>query len=187
MNILPQFSLGINNAFWFSLIFWITNLIILKIFPTHYKKRVLKMPELNGIGQKIIAGFNFFLFQGLIVIVIFLPLLIQTSYFAFGLVIFILFFFGYVKALIDYATSDPAKPVTKGIYKLSRNPQQITTIFMWVGLGLMTNCSLITMLCLLQLFTVYPTFKAQETFCLEKYGEDYEVYMKLTARYFLFF
>jgi len=116
-----------------------------------------------------------------------MPLKVDSSYFVVGLVLFIISFGAYIISLVAYATSNPDKPVTKGIYKLSRNPQQISTIFIWIGVGLMTNYVLIIAICVLQLFTVYPTFKAQERFCFDKYGFDYHDYMKNAPRYFLFF
>jgi protein-S-isoprenylcysteine O-methyltransferase Ste14 len=51
----------------------------------------------------------------------------------------------------------------------------------------MTNSVLIIAICVIQLFTVYPTFIAQEKFCIDKYGLDYQDYMKKVPRYFLFF
>lgn len=187
MDFLPEFTISLNNAFWFSLLFWISNLIILKIFPTHYKDRVLKIPKLKGTYQRIISTFNFFLFQGLLIVVLFMPLKLNNPYFMFGLALFATAFVAYIISLVNYATSNPEKPVTKGIYKLSRNPQQITTILMWIGIGFMTNCILIIAICVFQFITVYPTFKVQEDFCIDKYGNDYRDYMKRAPRYFLFF
>ena len=186
MDFLPQFSISITNAFWFSMLFWISNLIILRIYPTHYKDRVLKMPKLKGIFQRVMSTFNFFIFQGLLIVVVFMPLQFDTSYFVLGLVLFVISFVTYIISLVNYATSNPNQPVTKGIYRFSRNPQQITTIFMWTGIGLMTNCILIIAICTIQLITAFPAFKAQEQFCINKYGNDYIEYMKKTPRYFLF-
>jgi protein-S-isoprenylcysteine O-methyltransferase Ste14 len=185
MEFLPHFSLSIHNAFWFSLLFWMSNLIVLKIFPNHYKERVLKMPKFQDGFQKIIGIFNFFLFQGLVIMVVFMPLKFNSVYFIIGLSLFVISFVGYMMSLQNYATGDPRKPVTKGIFKLSRNPQQISTIFMWIGIGFMTGCTLIIVVCMLQFITVYPTFKAQEAFCIQKYGEEYREYMERTPRYFL--
>lgn len=186
MSFFPHFSINIANAFWFSLLFWISNLIVLWIYPSHYKTRVLKMPTFQKRFQKIVGTFNFCLFQGLIIMVIFMPIEFHTSHFAIGLVVFCISFVVYLLSLINYATSNPERPVTKGIYKLSRNPQQISTILMWIGIGFLTDCSLIIALCVFQLITVYPTFKAQESFCVEKYGNEYQDYMKRTPRYFLY-
>ena len=73
MEFLPQFTLSLNSAFWFTLAFWIGNLIILKSFPKHYKDRVLKMPKFEPGAQKWIGMFNFFLFQSLLIAALFFP------------------------------------------------------------------------------------------------------------------
>lgn len=187
MDFLPHFTIAIHNAFWFSFLFWIGNLVVLKIYPAHYKERVLKMPKFNRGYQKFIGTFNFFLFQGSVFVVLFMPLITDTSYFVPGLSLFALSFMTYIISLVNYATSNPNRPVTKGVYSISRNPQQITTIFMWMGIGLMTNCAFIIAICVFQFITAYPTFKAQEAFCLEKYGVDYQKYMDKVPRYLLIF
>jgi protein-S-isoprenylcysteine O-methyltransferase Ste14 len=144
------------------------------------------MPKFQKGFQEIIGIFNFFLFQGVVIIVIFIPLKMNLVTFITGGILFTISFFCYILSLVNYATSNPDKPVTKGIYRLSRNPQQIFTIFMWIGIGLLTGCILIILISIIQFITVYPTFKAQESFCLEKYGNDYSEYMDRTPRYFLF-
>jgi len=183
MQFLPQFNIGLNNAFWFSLLFIITNLIVLKIYPRHYKKRVLTMPKFDNLFHRIVGTLNFLLFQGLILLAVFIPIRFSLPFFWIGLVLFIIGYFAYVLSLINYATSNPEKPVVKGMYKISRNPQQITTIIMWVGIGFLTSCFLIIAICILQLFTINSTFIAQEKYCLNKYGKEYSEYIEKTPRY----
>ena len=185
MNFLPQFEISISNAFWFSLLFIATNILILNLYPSHYKKRVLTMPGFKNQFQQIVGILNFFLFQGLIMIVIFIPLKFQWLTFGIGITMFDIGYISYVISLINYATTNPDKPVTKGIYKFSRNPQQLATIIMWIGISFMTSCLFIVVLCLIQLITIYPTFIAQEKFCIEKYGAAYIDYMTETPRYII--
>lgn len=184
MKFIPEFSISVANAFWFSILFILTNIIVLKLYPSHYKKRVLVMPKFKDKQQQRISTLNFFLFQGLVGLVMFLPIRFNPPFFSIGITIFIIGYIAYVTSLINYATNDPCVPVTKGIYKISRNPMQITTIIMWVGLGFATGSLLVITICTIQLITVYPTFKAQETFCINKYGDPYREYMKKTPRYF---
>ena len=183
MNFLPQFELSVTNAFWFSIVFIVTNIIMLKIHPSHYKKRVLSMPKFDNKLHQFVGMMNFLIFQGLIGLMIFVPVQFNFSFFIIGIVIFAIGYVLYVKALFDYATNQPEKPVTKGVYKISRNPQQIFTMVMWIGMGFITFSWLIVLLCLFQLILAYPTFIAQEKYCIQKYGEDYENYMKKAPRY----
>lgn len=183
MNLLPQFDLSISNAFWFSILFVATNMIILKTYPPHYKKRVLDMPKFDSKIQQAMGLFNFVLFQGLIITVVFMPLNFDAPYFYIGISLFILGYIAYISSLLNYATSNPYKPVTKGIYRFSRNPQQISTIVMWIGLGFLTTCWLIIIVCLIQLIAAFPTFIAQEKYCLDRYGDEYKRYMEYASRY----
>ncbi len=184
MNFLPEFNFSLSNAFWISILFIATNIIVIKRYPKHYKERVLSMPKFHGRVQQITGTLNFFLFQGLIAVTFFIKLQFNLLYFAPGAVLFVVGYFAYLHSLIDYATSNPQQPVTKGIYRFSRNPQQLATILMWTGTGFMTGSGLIICICLFQLITVYPTFTAQEKYCLYKYGDEYKKYMNKTARYF---
>jgi protein-S-isoprenylcysteine O-methyltransferase Ste14 len=184
MELITEFTLSWSNAFWFSLLFLMSNSIILKVYPSHYKKRVLKIPKFESRMQKILSILNFFLFQGLLIVILFLPLKTEGMGFLAGLFIFIFFYVFYILSLIHYAQNDPKKPVTHGVYKFSRNPQQISTIFMWTGIALMTGSLMILFVCFFQFITVYPTFKAQENECLKMYGKEYETYMKEVPAYF---
>lgn len=186
MNFLPQFDLSLTNAFWFSILFITTNMIILKTYPSHYKKRVLDIPKFDNKFHQIIGVFNFFLFQGLTIIVVFIPMSFIALFFIIGISIFIIGYIAYLFSLINYATSNPEKPVTKGIYKISRNPQQLSAIVMWIGIGFLTSCWLIIIVCLVQLIAAYPTFIAQEKYCLDRYGDEYKQYMTKTSRYVVF-
>ncbi|MCF8358738.1 MAG: DUF1295 domain-containing protein [Prolixibacteraceae bacterium] len=185
MELLPNLAFTLQNAFWFSLLYGLTNLVIMKVFPTHYKKRVLATPRFGKKTDQIIGSFNFIIFQGLILIVCFMPVKYVRVAFEAGTTFFILGYIAYVMSLINYAKTNPDKPVTKGIYRYSRNPQQLSTIVMWVGIGFITACWLIVFLCLFQLILVFPTFIAQEKFCIEKYGDEYKRYMQKAPRYFL--
>ena len=183
MNLIPEFTISWMNGFWFSLVFIITNIVMIKIFPEHYKKRVLTMPKFNDMLTQAIGTFNFILFQGLIIISIFIPVKYKSVLFIHGIALFFIGYVFYVISLINYATTNPDRPVVKGMYKYSRNPQQIMTIVMWLGVGLAMSNYLILIICLIQIITVYPTFIAQEEYCIKKYGDAYREYMNKTPMY----
>jgi protein-S-isoprenylcysteine O-methyltransferase Ste14 len=185
MTLLPELRISLANGFWFSLLFIATNILFLKAYPSHYKTRVLAMPKFDNKFLKIVGLINYILFQGLIFIIVFIPLKFDFFYFGPGLILFISGYIAYITSLINYASSDPDRPVTTGIYKYSRNPQQLSTMWMWIGIGMMSSSFLIILICLIQLITVYPTFLAQEKYCIQKYGKSYIDYMKKTPRYFI--
>lgn len=187
MDFLPKFSLSYFNGFWFSLLFIITNIVMIKIYPSHFKHRVLARPEFKSLSEKYFGTLNFLIFQGLIFIVCFIPMQFDSIWFVPGLVLFLIAYFLYLQSLIAYAKTNQDKPVTTGIYQFSRNPQQLTTILMWIAIGFILNTSLLILITLLQLATVYPTFLAQDQYCINKYGDTFVKYKQEVPAYFKLF
>ena len=91
-----------------------------------------------------------------------------------------------VYAMYSFSKVELSKPVITGVFKITRNPMQVMSMIMWVGIGIASG-SLILIICAVLVGIVsYPTFRAQERFCIEKYGEEYSEYMKTTSRYIFF-
>ena len=88
--------------------------------------------------------------------------------------------------MINFATTAHDKPVTKGMYKISRNPIQVFAVFMWIGVGIATTSWIIIAASIVLAVIYYPAFLVQENFCLNKYGTEYQKYMDITPRYLLF-
>ena len=184
MNVFHSLHLGLANGWWFTIIFMIVNLSMIMYYPKHFKLRVLKQPEFYNGFQKVCSTVSFILFQLVIWYSIFLPLQSGTVLFYIGIFLFISGLTGYIRAMYDYATTRPDVPVTKGIYKISRNPQQIMSAILWIGAGIALDSTLIIICCILQLILSYPGFLAQEQTCIKMYGQPYMDYIGKTKRYF---
>ncbi len=91
--------------------------------------------------------------------------------------------FSSVYAMWTFSQAELSKPVTKGIYRISRHPMQVMAIVMWIGIGLASGVWLLVIFAFLLGVLSYPSFKAQERFCVNKYGEEYLEYIKKTPRY----
>lgn len=184
MSILQYLSISWTNGWWFSACFMIVNIFILIYFPKHFKIRVLKRADFTNIIQRVCTFMSFLLFQFNIWYSIFIPIDFEAKFFFFGLIIFFIGMSGYILALVNYATTQPNQPVTKGIYRLSRNPQQIMSIVLWIGIGSCLGSWLIVGSSFAQLVLSYPNFLAQEQTCLKKYGQPYQEYLGRSKRYF---
>ncbi|MCL6472639.1 MAG: hypothetical protein K6T91_07485 [Firmicutes bacterium] len=90
----------------------------------------------------------------------------------------------FIITMHNYATTPSDRPVVKGVYKFTRNPQQLLVALMLIGIASITESVFIVISCILQLLLMYPTFISQERFCIDKYGQEYEEYMKRTPRHF---
>jgi protein-S-isoprenylcysteine O-methyltransferase Ste14 len=184
MNFFQQLSIGWTNGWWFSALFMSVNISMIVSCPKHFKVRVLKQPDFASIFQKACSTVSFILFQGNIWYSMFIPMQFHFIGFYAGIILFITGMFGYIKAMLDYATTPPNEPVTKGIYTITRNPQQLMSMLLWTGAGIALGSWLIVIVCVLQLILSYPGFTAQEQTCLKKYGEPYKEYLSRTKRYF---
>ena len=184
MKFFQQLSIGWMNGWWFSVLFMFVNVSMIVFYPKHFKVRVLKQPEFVSIFQKTCSMVSFIFFQGTILYSVFIPLQFRFGGFYTGSILFITGMFGYVRAMLDYATTPPNEPVTKGIYTITRNPQQLMSMLLWTGAGIALGSWFIVIACVLQLILSYPGFKAQEQTCLKKYGKPYKEYLNRTKRYF---
>lgn len=180
-------SLGIFNGWIFFSIFLLVNLILIFIFPKHFSKRLFAIPYFNSKSEAVPSVLYAFLFNSTMIYSIFVPIQIGSLHSYIGISLFFLSIIFFIIALINYATTSPNKPVTKGVYKISRHPQQIFAIMVWMGCGVATSSFVIILSCIMQSILLYPSMIAQERFCIEKYGIQYENYIKKTARYFLIF
>ena len=183
MNIFNHLEIDLWNGWIFLVAFIFLNAILVLIYPKHFAKRVFTMPTLSNKNERFFSPLNFIFFIGTMSVSIFLPIKFGNFWFVSGMTIFAAGIISYTSAMINFATTPPDQPVTKGIYRISRNPMQVMAMITWIGVGLVTASWLIIILCVLQGFFSFPSMTAQEKFCIKKYGNPYREYMKKAPRY----
>jgi protein-S-isoprenylcysteine O-methyltransferase Ste14 len=156
------------------------------IYGSAFSKRFFRLPVSKSIKQKMPVILSATLFgRALMIFTIFVPLQLNTPWFWVGMSIFVICAILSTIAMINFATTPQDEPVTKGLYRISRNPVQVLAIIMWIGVGMATASWIIIAACLLLAVVSYPSFLAQERSCLEMYGDAYQEYMKSTPRILL--
>ncbi|NOQ40832.1 MAG: DUF1295 domain-containing protein, partial [Anaerolineales bacterium] len=90
-------------------------------------------------------------------------------------------------ALEIYRNTPIDQPVTRGIYRISRHPQQLSTSLAFLGIGIAIGSWLAFASMILGVIGAHYKILAEEEACLEQYGESYKNYMESIPRYFLFF
>ena len=187
MHIIPELSLEIQNCWWFTLIYGIISLLIMATLPKERRKRILTFPGFNSKIEKITSGVSLFLFgRGLLIFSIFIPFKLWTINFYIGAVIYLIGMILSIHAMYSFSKAELSKPVVNGIFKITRHPMQVMAMIMWFGIGLVSGSGILIICAVLYAVITYPSFKAQERFCIEMYGEEYLEYMKRTPRYFIF-
>ncbi|MFC2060091.1 methyltransferase family protein [Chloroflexota bacterium] len=114
---------------------------------------------------------------------VFLPIQIDTVWFWIGVIVFSISTILSAIAMINFATTSTNQPVTKGLYRISRNPVQVLAIVMLIGIGIATLSWIIVAAALLLAIISYPTFLVQERSCLDIYSHTYNEYMNKTPRW----
>jgi len=84
--------------------------------------------------------------------------------------------------MVNFATTPVDKPVTKGIYHISRHPMYLGGFLIFIGVGV-AGASWIPLLLAMILIIVLSILAIfEERFCLHKFGNTYQGYMDRTPK-----
>lgn len=187
MSLLPELSVGLEYAWWFTAAYALITISMIVIYGRDFSRRFFRIPATKSIKQKIPIVLGAALFgRALMIYSIFEPLQLNTVQFWIGILIFVIGAILTTIAMINFATTPQDQPVIKGMYRISRHPIQVLAIIMWIGVAIATLSWIIGVACMLLAIISYPSMLVQERSCLEVYGDAYRVYMKSTPRYLLF-
>ncbi|MCJ7567892.1 MAG: isoprenylcysteine carboxylmethyltransferase family protein [Anaerolineales bacterium] len=186
MELTPEINPGLLNG-WVLLIFFYTVFgILLVSFPKNVVARLYdrsawskKQKTLSAIGKLLI--FPWF------ALVILTPLNIGHAMFILGGAIYLLGLLGFVLSLLNYKDTPLDQPVIKGLYRISRNPQQVSILLSYMGISFAIGSWVAVLLITIGSFMSHIRVIAEERSCLQQYGDSYRQYMERVPRYFLFF
>lgn len=112
-----------------------------------------------------------------------LPLKLGTDWFLYGFAVYLLGMIFVIAAELNFASTPVDRPVTKGAYSVSRNPMYLGAFL--VSTGISIACASWVLLLLAMVFIILVNFEviSEERFCLERYRDPYQEYMKKTPRW----
>lgn len=186
MELFPALQIGWLNGWVLLCIFFSIFGVLLLVFPKNVVRRLYDRSGwskgervLNAIGK--LVNFTWFAF------VILTPLKIGTPVFAVGGTVFALGLVGFVVSLLNYKDTPLDQPVTKGLYKISRNPQVLTLYISYYGISIAIGSWIALFIQFISQVFSHARILAEEGSCLRQYGDSYQAYMRTVARYFVFF
>ena len=179
MSLVPDFELGLWNA-------WIFMLPVIAI--TFFGPRVLGergCEEDLGLTQKEkrISNLGNILPFTLIAYSIFLPIKLGTVWFFVGCLVYLLGAIIMTMAIFDFRTTAVDKPVTKGIYRFSRNPMYLGTFLFFGGTGIACLSWVFLILTGVFIVLLHIIVVSEECSCIQKYGNAYQEYMNHIPRW----
>ena len=183
MSLMPAFDIGVWNA-------WI--LMIWLLIP-YFLEPLNIIPKGREEGNSFINDFSkmqkavFFTLQItyllMLIYSIFVPLKLGTAWFYAGLPIYIIGLISYTMVFVGFAVTPPDKLVTKGIYRYSRNPMQLSTFVLLAGVSVATASWIFLLLAFIFIIMPLSWLKTEENYLLNFYGDAYREYVNRTPRW----
>ena len=132
MELFPELKIGWLNGWLAVVLLGLTEGILFLVFP---KKVVRRLFDRSGWSPKqqafTIAGkLCAFVCLALLTLT---PLKIGTPVFVIGALLIVLGLIGLIKALFDFKNTPLDEPVTRGLYRVSRHPQIVTSSLVILG------------------------------------------------------
>ena len=183
MSAIPAFEIGVWNAWIFMLLF-VLHPLVTALFQKHAWKK-LRSPAnpLNTSFQIKVRSFSEIIRVPAIIYSIFLPLRIGTSWFYIGLSMYLVGAGLFLILWINWATTEPDQPITRGIYRYSRHPMYITGILTLIGTSLASASWVFLLFTIFMAASWILLSPSEERDCIQKYGDTYRKYMNKTPRW----
>ena len=190
MSIIPAFELGLWNTWIFIVLHQGgTSVILQPMYRGGVWKDVWNVWKKSPTDispnktDRILEYSVYVVFIAVFGYSVFLPLKLNTVWFYVGLFIYLLGVIIDFMAGVGWATNPLDKPITKGIYHISRHPMDFGNFVVIIGVGI--ACASWVFLLLGIVLIILMNMKAvnEERFCLEKFENSYQEYMNRTPRW----
>ena len=183
MSLIPAFDIGLWNA-WIFMIWLLIALFLvpLNIIPKGREEGSDFTAEFSQTQKYAIRSLRIIYLLS-IIYSIFVPLKLGTAWFYAGLPVYLIGLIAYVMVWVGFATTPPDKLVTRGIYRYSRNPMQLSQVVVFLGVGIATASWVFLLLAVVYLIVPLLWVDAEERHCLKYYGDAYREYMNRTPRW----
>ena len=186
MELFPALQIGWLNG-------WVLLVVLYSIFGilvlSSPKDVIRRLYDRSGWSreQAVLVRIGKLVTFAWLALAILTPLKTGSLVFILGLVILAVGIVGLVTALLNYRSTPPDEPVTKGFYRISRNPQALTLLVSFYGISIAVGSWLALFILTVSLVFHHLTVLAEEGSCLRQYGDSYRAYMRRVPRYFVFF
>jgi len=186
MSLIPAFEIGVWNAWIFTAALFVFFFLPFLLQSIVNKAAAERSPSttvpLNKPEKKVNICASVIMAL-LVIYSIFLPLQLGTAWFYTGLIIYLLVFIIGVIIAVNWFTTPPGEPITKGLYRYSRHPMYIMQALMFIGMGIASASWVFILLSVARTISTLIIAIPEERSCLEKYGDAYREYMNRTPRW----
>jgi len=184
MSLIPEFEFGIWNAWIFVLLGLFIGFVSWVFIGKEAMKKFRAVSNVTKTQTETISDKLYLpLTLASMVYSVFLPIKLDTLWFYWGLAIWILSLCIGVIVFVSFGTAPLGEVVTKGIYRVSRNPACLSGFFADIGIGIACASWVFLLYAVVEIILMHISIRTEERFLLEKYGDAYREYIKRTPRW----
>ena len=181
MQLIPEFKIGLLNAWIFAVCFFLLPYLLMLINKEAFNKGG-NPPDMSK-REKVLGYIATIIVYVAYLYSIFLPFKLGTAWFYTGLVIFLLAIVLLIIAIINFMTTPIDKVVTKGIYHYSRHPIYLSNFVALIGIGIASASWVILLVAIIFFILANIDTGYEERYCKEKYGDKYKEYFNKTPKW----
>lgn len=186
MTLIPDFEIGVWNAWIIVVVFYAASFLPLMVGGEKVDARMEGESERGEWGPGLRVAFyvdHLLLMPLTLIYALFVPLERANWWLYSGLMASSVAIVMGVAASVSFATAPLDRPMTTGVYAISRHPMYVSTIVLFVGLGL-AGSSWVFLVCAAVDASVWRmAVPEEEQVMLAKYGVGYEHYLERTPRW----
>ena len=187
MSFIPAFELGVWNA-WIFWVLMVLSIILPDLFLSKEakarKNRAAQWVPYDNKRDKILARSTHMVIIPLSMIYsIFLPIKIGTAWLYVGVVILITALVISFMSIINFANTPVDKPVTSGVYRISRHPVYLSGFLINLSIAIAAVSWIVLLLAIIWIVFFHIAIPAEESHLKNLYGDAYRDYLKSTPKW----
>lgn len=181
MSFTPVFGIGLWNA-WIFILGMVLISYGLRYLIVNKKATLFIWPQYNEKEKKL-NYIYMVIYYASGIYSIFLPLKLGTAWFYAGFFIYLLGMIFVTMTMLSFATTSVDKAVTKGVFRISRNPMYFGFFLIPIGIGIACASWVFLLCAMLSIILLNILAIPEERMCLERYGNAYREYMNKTPKW----
>src|SRR4030066_925923 len=180
MSLVPEFELGLWNAWIFMVPSLLLMLFSLRLFiDKRAPATSMRMPK-TKLSFCLVSKFIYF---AAVICSVFLPLELGTIWFYIGLPITLIGLVGSAMTVVSWVNTPVGEIVARGIYRFSRHPIYVTEVLLLLGVSIASASWVFLLFPIIVGVGAVYFIKIEEAQCIGHYGNAYREYMNRTPRW----
>jgi len=184
MELFPSLHLGWLNGWLFLLFIYLSTEWLARRLPNNVSARLF---DRSGCAPReemfaLLASIPNLVY---IVLMVLTPLKVGTWLLSFGAAVTVVGTSACTHSILMFVTTPAGEPVTRSLYRISRNPQIVGMFLALIGSCLACGSWVALSIIMVWGWLQHSRVLAEERTCLAEYGEAYRVYMHRVRRYLI--